>query len=61
MIVGTMTSDANELSASRAHVVRLLARPPERKGYPVSPANQRAWARATEMERRRMLKDCGWL
>ncbi|ATE64102.1 hypothetical protein COO09_09465 [Rhizorhabdus dicambivorans] len=60
MIAPIMTSDSDELSA-RAHVIRLLARPPERKGYPVSPANRLAWARATELERRRMLKDCGWL
>lgn len=61
IIVQIMTSDPDEETAARAYVIRMLARAPDRKGYPASPANRLAWARATELERRRMLKDCGWL
>ena len=56
-----MTSDPDEEAAARGYVIRMLARGPERKGYRASTANRLAWARATEFERRRMLKDCGWL
>lgn len=61
MIPIIMTSDPERDSAARTYLIAMLARPPERKGYPSSPANRASWARATEMERRRMLKDCGWL
>ena len=64
MIASVMTSEAE----SRRLLVALLIGGSKRRAgsvhrgaYPVGAANERAWLRATEQERRRMLKDCGWL
>lgn len=56
----TMTSDPREERA-RARLAALLTRGERRLPDPDERARQRAWDRATEQERRRMLKDCGWL
>ncbi len=68
MIAFTMTSDPDSEAARRARLAELLTATPERSGrgkyrgrYDVTPADERAWRLADEQERRRMLKDCGWL
>ncbi|MES2498655.1 MAG: hypothetical protein V4618_21275 [Pseudomonadota bacterium] len=55
-----MTSDPLEQKA-RARLAELLTRPPERIEDKTVAANRRIWHRASEQERRRLLKDCGWL
>ena len=69
-ITSNMTSDPDPDSDTtiRARLVALLAggakpsgRGKYRGRYEVSPEDERAWRRASEQERRRMLKDCGWL
>ncbi len=60
IIAGTMTSDPSEERA-RARLAELLTRGERRLPDPEERARQRIWNRATEQERRRMLKDCGWL
>jgi len=67
-ITSTMTSDPDSDTTIRARLVALLtggAKPSGRGKYhgryEVSPQDERAWRRASEQERRRMLKDCGWL
>lgn len=55
-----MTSDPHEERA-RARLAELLTRGERRLPDPEERARQRIWDRATEQERRRMLKDCGWL
>lgn len=63
-----MTSEPESDAVTRARLVELLTATPGhalrgkyRDRYPVSLADERAWHRANEQERRRMLKDCGWL
>lgn len=63
-----MTSDPDSDALTRACLVELLTVTPKpavrgqyRDRYVVSPADKRTWHRASEQERRRMLKDCGWL
>lgn len=41
--------------------VRLLTSPPARLESDSRARNRLTWSRATEQERRAMLKDCGWL
>jgi len=60
MMTITMTSDPLEQKA-RARLAELLTRPPEPIEDKTVAANRRAWNRAGEQERRRLLKDCGWL
>ncbi len=67
-IAFAMTSDPNSDAATRARLVALLTDSPPfsnrgkyRGRYVADPADERAWHRAGEQERRRMLKDCGWL
>jgi hypothetical protein len=60
IIPATMTSDPREERA-RARLAELLTRGERRLSDPDERARQRVWDRATEQERRRMLKDCGWL
>lgn len=59
MIAITMTSDPEDLA--RARLAELLTVPPKRPLSATTVANRRIWARADEQERRRMLRDCGWL
>ena len=47
--------------ALRARVAALLTTPPSPIEDATVTANRRIWNRASEQERRRMLKDCGWL
>jgi len=54
------TSDALEHKA-RARLAELLVSPSMPAEDPTTAANRRLWNRAGEQERRRMLKDCGWL
>ena len=68
IIILAMTSEPDPEDAARAQMVALLTSArklprgsPYREKYDVSDADERAWSRATEQERRRMLKDCGWL
>jgi hypothetical protein len=56
-----MTSDADEQERARAYAIRRLTTPPERIEAAETKANRQAWNRASEQERRRLLKDCGWL
>jgi hypothetical protein len=57
-----MTSDPLEQKArARARLAELLSRPPDAVEDATVAANRLIWNRATEQERRRMLKDCGWL
>lgn len=60
MMAVAMTSDPLEQKA-RARLAELLTRPAERIEDKTTAANRRAWNRADEQERRRLLKDCGWL
>lgn len=55
-----MTSNPLEQKA-RQRLAELLSQPPEAVEDATVAANRRIWNRATEQERRRMLKDCGWL
>ena len=57
----TMTSDPEDLARSRARLAELLTVPPKRAVSATTVTNRRIWARADEQERRRMLRDCGWL
>jgi len=59
-ILPAMTSDADR-SEARARLAALLTAPPEPFENKTVAANRRAWQRAGEQERRKMLKDCGWL
>ena len=61
MIRSTMTSDPDDDTASRARLAALLTSAPPRIESETTRRNRYAWHRATEQERRRMLKDCGWL
>lgn len=61
MIAAIMTSDPDQEARSRARLVELLSAPPVRIESEQTRRNRHAWHRATEQERRRMLKDCGWL
>ncbi len=60
MMAATMTSDPLEQRA-RLRLAELLTRRPEPVEDKTTAANRRAWNRASEQERRRLLKDCGWL
>lgn len=60
MMAAAMTSDPLEQKA-RARLAELLTRRPEPVVDRTAAANRRVWNRASEQERRRMLKDCGWL
>lgn len=46
---------------SRKALVALLTGTPERFDDRDEAERRRIWARASEQERRKMLKDCGWL
>lgn len=68
MIMITMTSQPDSETSARARLIALLrasAKLPRRNAYrgtyQLSAADECAWNRADEQERRRMLKDCGWL
>ena len=61
MIALAMTSNPEQLARSRARFAELLTVPPKRPVSVTTVANRRIWARADEQERRRMLRDCGWL
>lgn len=61
IINDTMTSDPDEETRRRARLVALLTDMPPRIESETTRRKRYAWHRATEQERRRMLKDCGWL
>ncbi|KKC27072.1 hypothetical protein [Sphingomonas sp. SRS2] len=56
-----MTSDPEDKARSRARLAELLTSAPPRVEDETTRRNRYAWHRASEQERRRMLKDCGWL
>jgi hypothetical protein len=63
---GTVTSPSplcreSTQDSSRARLAQLLTARPARIESVQTIENRRIWSRATEQERRRMLKDCGWL
>ncbi|MET0374361.1 MAG: hypothetical protein ABW128_08895 [Rhizorhabdus sp.] len=61
MIIADMTSDPDQEARSRARLAELLVSAPPRVEDETTRRNRYAWHRASEQERRRMLKDCGWL
>lgn len=61
IIIAAMTSDPDDEARARAHLATLLTTAPPRVEDETTRRNRYAWHRASEQERRRMLKDCGWL
>jgi len=68
IIPRAMTSEPDSERSARARLRALLSRRPEpekrnahSRRYEVSATAERRWLRADQQERRRMLKDCGWL
>jgi len=53
--------DESRIDLSRARLALLLKTPPPPVDSEQTIENRRIWSRASEQQRRRMLKDCGWL